>query len=111
MSNRLEEIKKQYAKEIGFNNWNEMAQQYTWGDPEGMKDELDDIAKRYAKECCEASLEKASEKSVLRITRLDKSFRNSKSRIDTNQGLWGTYNETTTVDKESITNPENIIIL
>lgn len=58
MSNRLEEIKNEYAKRYEYSNWTEFI-----NDEPNYKIEhhMNNICELYTKECCKASLEKASE--------------------------------------------------
>lgn len=100
MSNRLQEIKDEYALELSelykrsFTTWEEMKNtdyEYgngisKWFDIEVLTDE---VSKRYAKECCKASLVKGSFEALLK--------RNSDGE------LW--------VNQESINNENNIVIL
>jgi len=86
---RLEEIKEKYAVQQGVDSWKEL-----WFDTTNFKqanERVDELVKMYAKEVVQASLEKASEKA--KITTVN--------AIHKWQG----------VDKESITNPENIVLL
>lgn len=83
---RLEELKDEVAKKIGFRDWDDA------------RHDLDEsfifeFAKIYAKECVEASLERASIKAKI--------FKDSNS---------GSYLDAY-IKKESITNKENIILL
>lgn len=80
---RLEELKEKYAVQQGFDSWKEL-----WFDTTNFKhanEKIDELVKLYAKECSQASLEKASESGYC------------------------TYDAM--IDRESITNPENIILL
>lgn len=80
--NRLEEIQNELAVSKGFKSFNDM-------DSDADLPEMDSIynesAVRYAEECVKASLEKASEVAECEYDYF--------------------------VDKKSITNPENIILL
>mgnify|MGYP006268691751 FL=1 len=108
---RREEIKNEYALELSeiykrtFTNWNEMLDtDYERGTGVSkvydIEQLMDEVAKRYAREVAQASLEKAAEnaktKKVLGITK-----RFSGSALVSR----------TIVDKESITNQSNIIML
>lgn len=105
--NRLEQIKDEYAEKHHAHDWESFVRnQVSWW----VEAQMDDVCKIYAEECCKATLKEVSKKAVLRIISSN-SDRNHKERVDTINGLWGTYNEKTTVDKESITNPENIVLL
>lgn len=79
----LQEIKEKWAKGQGFDSWELMRQD------QGIDElDLDIISKEYATQCILASLNKASEKACIEP-----------------KGMM------TRVDKESITNPENIMLL
>ncbi|OBW43497.1 hypothetical protein AB670_00026 [Chryseobacterium sp. MOF25P] len=60
---RLEELKEKYAVQQGFDSWKEL-----WFDTANFKhanERIDELVKMYAKECSQASLEKASEKTSI----------------------------------------------
>ncbi len=82
---RLEEIKNDYAKANQYDNWTDFINDEAhWM----VEKHMDNVCEIYAKECSQASLEKASEKAFIEP-----------------KGMM------TRVDKESITNVENIVIL
>jgi len=85
---RLEEIKEEYLKQLGYRNYYHLVDNIKSGISPIEKLILleDDISEKYAEECTKASLEKASENAKFDIMNED-------------------------VDKESITNLENIILL
>ena len=89
----LEEIKNEFARELSYNSWSEfrMINNRNIIRIEGA---MDEIAKRYAKEVALASLEKASEDAKL------KTF-STKNLTDFSKKM---------VDKNSITNKENIVL-
>ena len=89
----LEEIKNEVAIERAYDSWNELA---FWNNRNIVYIELimDEVAKRYAKEVAIASLEKASENAKL------KTF-STKNLTDFSKKM---------VDKNSITNEENIVL-
>ena len=89
----LEEIKNEIAIERAYDSWNELA---FWNNRNIVYIELimDEVAKRYAKKVAIASLEKASENAKL------KTF-STKNLIDFSKKM---------VDKNSITNKENIVL-
>lgn len=60
------------------------------------------MMKEYGRECSQASLEKASENGLVKHSFLGNS--------ETSKAI-GDGNQVFTVDKESITNPENIVLL
>lgn len=77
----LEQIKNEVANEHGFNN-------LLWNEKENQF--INEVAKRYANACVKASLEKAA-----------------------NEAKMGTHPEGTSIviNKSSITNPDNIVLL
>lgn len=83
----LQEIKDQYAKSLNGMTWDQVTMDRSLFDSA-----VDEIAKRYALECCKASLEKAASAAKVTIN---------------GQPAWGGY----IADHESITNPENIVLL
>lgn len=80
----LQEIKDQYAKEQG---WDSFHWYETYGYPNGK--DVDEIATRYATACCKATQKKCADNAMV--------------------GWVGYFSYT--VVKESITNPDNIVIL
>lgn len=83
--NRLEQIKDEYAEKYHAHDWESFVRnQVSWW----VEAQMDDICKIYAEECVKASLDKASEKAELDGC-MDSVF----------------------VNKESITNPVNIVLL
>lgn len=87
---RLEQIKNEVARLKSFNNYSDVL-------INGCNTQINEIsneaAKIYAKECSQASLEKAS--------RIAKTFKNGNS---------GSYRDAS-IDKESITQESNIVLL
>lgn len=65
--------------------------------PESNREYVFELARIYAKECCQATLEKASENVKIKL----KDNLNELSMMDD-------WNE---IDKKSIANPDNIVIL
>ena len=94
----LEEIKNEVAIEIGYENYNEYIKELCKNAEfyfvERINKLNNEIAKRYAKEVAIASLEKASENAKL------KTF-STKNLTDFSKKM---------VDKNSITNEENIVL-
>lgn len=90
--NRLEEIKNEYLKSLGYRNYNHLVADIKSGKSPIEKLILleDDISEKYATECVKASLEKASEKGCDSLE---------------------LYNSEYETLKKAITNPENIILL
>lgn len=81
----LEEIKNDYAKRFGFDCFEIMRQE------QGIEElDLYVISKEYATECVKASLEKAYNNAEYEMVK---------------------YTDDYEVTKESITNPENIVLL
>lgn len=96
LNRTLEAVNKNNAITVSFSNREKII--------------IKNMMEQYAKDCCKASLEKASENANLKVT-TSKGERYYSARNDTTQGLWGTYDELTTVNKKSITNQENIVLL
>lgn len=89
---RLEKIKDKVAKNHGYDSWQDMV--YSDESQVDLLDErVNEVANKYATECVKASLEKAS--------RVAKTFKNSNS---------GSYLDAS-IDKNSITQESNIVIL
>lgn len=87
---RLKELKEKYAVQQGFDSWKEL-----WFDTTNFKhanERIDELVKMYAKECSQASLEKASENCYAKEI----------------YGLC--FNDNVKIEK-SITNESNIILL
>lgn len=80
---RLEEIKNEWAKLLGYDGYFDFTCHKK--EVKDIEQFFNEIIERYAKECVKASLEKASESGYC------------------------TYDAM--IDRESITNPENIILL
>lgn len=55
----LEEIKDDYAREHGYDDWNEVI--YSSSDPDTLDKACDEVAKRYAIEVAKQALKNASE--------------------------------------------------
>lgn len=86
----LQEIKDQVAKELGHSShW------YIFNDESGVA--INEIAKRYATECVKASLERAAENVLVDFKLYPDLKTAERSSI--------------AVDKSSITDPKNIILL
>jgi hypothetical protein len=95
----LQDIKDQVAKEMGFNlNTNVHSIHFS--------DYTNEIAKRYATECCKATLEKAADKAKL-SDNLDPVKDAGAARM----ALALVRQKVLFIDKESITSPENIVLL
>lgn len=92
MAVTLQQIKDEYAKEEWPDNWEAMSRAMDFP-------AINEIAKRYAEECCKATLEKARN--------------NIKSSVNSSYGSdyrWGYYCAEETI-KISLTNPSNIVLL
>lgn len=87
---RLEEIKNEVAQERGFKDWEHL------NGSDLYDSDIERVAKKYAEECTKASLEKVSEKIKM---------------VDLNSESKTAISECWVVDKKSITNPENIVLL
>lgn len=85
---RLDEIKDEYAESKGANDWKDLW--FSDSNYRSANEMVNEVMKLYAAECCQASLEKASEN-------FRKKFYAAPFHL--------------TLAKESITNPENIILL
>ena len=85
----LQTIKHDFALEFGFKNWNELTEASS---KPMLQNHMNDVARRYAKQCVKASLWKAYIAAKVTIN---------------GQPAWGGY----IADHESISNPENIVIL
>lgn len=89
---RLEEIKNEVAKSKNLTSWNEMEYKgYIWDS------DVKAVCEKYAKECIKASLSKASE--------------NVRMKTKDNVYELSMMDDWSELDKESITNPENIVLL
>lgn len=90
----LERIKNEVAKENGYFDYDQMVEirKPTKDTYDGI---FDIICERYARECCQATLEKAAGNVKVTIIPPER---------------WG-ENQIHSIDKSSITNPENICIL
>ncbi|WP_347217905.1 hypothetical protein [Chryseobacterium sp.] len=88
---RLEEIKNEYAKKLEFKDWNDLRSFFILEDIPRLKDFENEVTYLYAKECCKATLHKASENGkIITVNAIHKW-----------KGL----------DKESIKNESNIVLL
>lgn len=95
MSRLEQRLKDKYPNHRLYDKWDFELQQFT-------AEEMMYFAEEYAKECSSASLEKASESALVKH-----SF---PGNSETSKAI-GDGNQVFTVDKELITNPENIILL
>lgn len=96
----LEKIKDEVAEELGHGNWSNMIHLY--GSVQNSIVDL--VAKRYAREVAQSSLEKAAENSILKLT-----F--SSGKIATSSTWRMPDGELIELQKSSITNPDNITLL
>ncbi|MDE5507751.1 hypothetical protein KRE40_03680 [Elizabethkingia meningoseptica] len=94
---RLEQIREEYAKTRGYKSWDRLNDDCLYDR------DLDAIATIYAREVAQASLEKAADNAKI------KSEIKHNAHSNYRYGS-GTYRETF-VDKESITNEQNITLL
>jgi len=85
MKTKLEEIKNEYAQLFRYNNWTDFINDQP---NYCVEHHMNKICEIYAKECSQASLEEASKNACIEP-----------------KGMM------TRVDKESITDPDNIILL
>lgn len=86
---RLEQIKNEVLKDFGYKSIDQALYEQC--------DLSNQIAKKYAEECIKASLEKASE--------------NVKMKSKDNISELSMMDDWSELDKESIINPENIVLL
>lgn len=84
---RLEEIKDEFAEFHGHNDWKDLW--YSDSNYNRSNEMIDSVMKKYATECVKASLDKASENAECDARDYNDYF----------------------VDKESITNESNIVLL
>lgn len=93
---RLEEIKKEYAIELGFKSWGDMLEYYLIGDVNGIKQAYDNIINLYTTESIKASLIRASENATIKSLEM----------------FGGNFlGSPKVVDEESITEESNIVLL
>lgn len=90
--NRLEQIKDEVARSKGLGSWSELDYKgYIWDS------DIEAVCEKYAKECIKASLEKASQ--------------NVKMKLKQNIYDLSMMDDWSEIDKDSITNSENIVLL
>ncbi|MCT3917522.1 hypothetical protein HZQ04_15785 [Elizabethkingia anophelis] len=97
----LEQIKDEVAKDFGYESFEKFDDKSTFYYDHKTPKIIDEISKRYAREVAQASLEKAVENSILKLT-----FRSGK--IATNPTWKMPDGELIELQKSSITNPNNI---
>ncbi|MDV4070274.1 hypothetical protein CMT45_00915 [Elizabethkingia anophelis] len=95
---RLEEIREEYAKARGFESWEHLNGDCLYDN------DLDAIATIYAREVAQASLEKAAENSILKLTFNSVKIATSSTWIMPDGKL-------VELQKSSITNESNITLL
>lgn len=112
---RLSEIQNEYAQENGAENWFKLISNIdeTWDN--SLDNYYHDTYMQYLKECCQASLEKAGGK-VTMFKICDKCntefpLVNNVSSMQTCPYCGKSNHVWTKVNNQSITNPENIILL
>lgn len=105
---RLEEIKEEYLKQTGFETWAEMSEYSLVGDVGLLDIAIKNVSEKYATECIKASFEKSSENALVR-----KDFNNLNNNDGLSQQRFIIDDSVQfyEVDKKSITNPENIVLL
>lgn len=97
---RLRDIKNEYAKEKGFDDWDHFTyKMYKFQHEEHM----DKVTELYAREVAQAALEKAAEAACVEY--YDGKYKTSMEEYYTEIG------GSVSVDKESITNESNITLL
>lgn len=82
---KLQQIKDEYAREMRYADWDSIPDADWWNRI------INDIAKRYARACCEATLKQAAENAECLPG--------------------GMYEASGLIDRKSILNPDNIVIL
>lgn len=87
MTDALERIQNEVARENGYSRWHNPELNYLW--PE--------VCRRYALECCKATLAKASENADVMVHPKDELKPSEMQRY--------------VVDKSTVTDKENIVIL
>lgn len=88
----LDTIKDEYAREQGRRDWKQLATDYVFCNLASVReDAFNEIALRYATACCKATQEKCADNAML--------------------GPQTKYPELSEVDRESITDPDNIVLL
>lgn len=94
MSDKLQQIKDEYAKEKRYSSWGILNNEGSsfWADTFDTECCVNEIAKRYAEACCKATLEKAANNTYINQTG---------EEIAVFSGF----------DKPIILNPSNIVIL
>jgi len=99
--NRLEEIKNEYALFNNYPNWDE----FISDTPIFRREEhYDEIGKIYAEECVKASLEKASKNTEMH-------YHDGYFKTNTPKNYVQIGSDNVQINKDSIINPENIILL
>lgn len=86
----IQEIKSNYALELGYLTWGLLLEEVSGTIV--LLNHMNEVAKRYATECAKASLEKAADNAV--------------AFLDTEDMMYKAC-----VEKESIDNPDNIVLL
>ncbi|MDV3536819.1 hypothetical protein CMU91_14970 [Elizabethkingia anophelis] len=100
----LDQIKDEVAKEFGYESFEQFDDKSTFSYDHDTPKIIDTIAKRYAREVAQASLEKAAENAKLKLIFTSEQFA-------TNDKWQLPDGELIVLDKESITNPKNITLL
>lgn len=94
---KLEEIKNEIAKKHDYYDWNDMV--YSYESQVLLGERVNELMESYATECVKASLEKASKNPTF-------------STVEIWCGPWDKYVITDfRLNQESITNPDNIVLL
>lgn len=101
---RIEEIKEEQALNHCFLNYAQVEEHYKTGviSQNSYDDWQDDVIKAYTEECIKASLEKASKRVFLIDLSLNQNVR--RYIYDESENL-------IEINKEEITDPENIVLL
>lgn len=102
---RLEEIKEEYAKTMGFESWGDLIVYFEIKHKKLVDNIRDNVTAIYAKECVKASLERASENARVMT-------KNTDTGNELEVLSWtDSRNVKFSVSKQSILNEDNIVIL
>ena len=99
MSKRLEEIKDEYAQSKGFNDWTDLW--YSNSSYKFSNDHINSCMEIYAREVAKASLEKASEEATIN---------HQNGEVNENIKYFQIDSRIIRINKQSIINPDNIVL-
>ncbi|OPC53468.1 hypothetical protein [Elizabethkingia bruuniana] len=99
----LEQIKEEFAISQQFDTWKRL--KYFYKDDQcAFENVLDDISQRYAREVAQASLQKAAEEANMK-------YHDGLIKLNTPKKYIQLGADNVQIDKESITNEYNIVML